>query len=63
MVRTLLTVAVLLLAFAPAGVAAGVWLAVNPGTGIAAGSGLYGLLGGWLLTADLLPTPPREAVR
>lgn len=62
MLRCLLVTAAVLLALAPAGVCAGVWLAIAPGWGVCAGSVGYGLLGAWLLSADLLPDPkPKQA--
>lgn len=62
MLRYALYAAALLLTLAPAGVCAGVWLAVNPGWGICAGSVCYGALSVWALTADLLPDPPQREV-
>lgn len=66
MLRCLLVVAAVLLGLAPAGVGAGVWLAVAPGWGVLAGSVAYGVVAAWVLSADLLPTVPdsqREVVR
>lgn len=64
MTRCLLWAAAVLLGLAPAGVCAGVWLAVNAGWGVCAGSVGYGALAVFALTADLLPDPaPREVSR
>ena len=53
--RVLLIVACCLLGLAPCGACVGVWLAVGAGWGVCAGSVGYGLVGLWVLTADLLP--------
>lgn len=61
---TLYGIAFGLLALAPVGVAAGLWLALGAGYGLAAGSGAYACVAVLLLLADVLPNPePREVER
>lgn len=63
MTRALLIVACCLLAAAPAGVTVGLWLAFGLGIGLVGGGVVCGLIGVWMLTADLLPDPPGEVIR
>lgn len=45
------------LALAPCGVAAGLWLALGAGWGVLAGSAAYGAVALVALLADMLPDP------
>lgn len=56
--------ALTLLAGAPVGVAAGLWLSLSAGWGVAAGSAAYLGVALVLLFADVLPDPaPHEVTR